>query len=465
MQKVMISDVTLRESEKNSVLSFKEKIDIAKKLDRLNVDVIETAQIKNVKTDVLFLHTISPLIKNSILSCPVDYSEESIEMTASAISQAGKKRLHLMVPTSTVQMEYHCRKKPAAVIKMIDTLVKKCVSLCDDVEFSALDATRSEPEFLYEAIKTAVLAGAKTVTVCDSAGEMLPDEFSAFIKGLYENVPELKDITLSAECSNSLDMAAACMISSMNAGVRQLKASVSAEDYPSLTSAARIIQVRGDSIGVTSTVNYTDLEHTVERMSFLNGGKGGAFLAAIDDAADAKIVLSDKDDIKTVSAIIAKMGYDLSEEDVTKVYEEFIKVAKKKKVGTKELDAIIASTALQVAPTYKLKSYVINSGNVITASAVMVLEKDGKEIQGMTVGDGPIDAAFQCIEKIAGRHFELDDFQIQSVTEGREAVGAAVVKLRQEGRLYSGRGISTDIVESSINAYINALNKICFEEV
>lgn len=463
MQKVIISDITLRESEKTSALSFKEKLDVAKKLDRLGVDVIETAGIKNAKTDVLFLHTISPLIKNSIISCPVDYSEESIETTANALSAAAKKRLQLMVPTSTVQMEYLCNKKPTAVLEMIEALIKKCVSVCDDVEFSALDASRSEEAFLYNAIRTAIAAGARTVTVCDSAGEMLPDEYSAFIKKLYENVPELKDVTLSAECSNSMDMATACMISSMNAGVRQLKASVSNAEYPSLTAAARIMQVRGDSIGVTSSINITELEHTVERMSMTGARDAGAFAGSLREE-DEKIVLSDKDDIKTVSAVIAKLGYDLSDEDIANVYAEFIKIAKKKPVGTKELDAIIASSALQVAPTYKLKSYVINSGNIINASAVMVLEKNGEEKQGITVGDGPIDAAFQCVEAIAGRHFELDDFQIHSVTEGREAMGAAVVKLRSEGKLYSGRGTSTDIVEASINAYINALNKICFEE-
>lgn len=463
MQKVIISDVTLRESEKTAALSFKEKLDVAKKLDRLGVDVIETAGIKNAKTDVLFLHTISPLIKNSIISCPVEYSEESIETTAEALTAAAKKRLQLMVPTSTVQMEYLCNKKPAAVLEMIERLIKKCVSVCDDVEFSALDASRSEEEFLYSAIRTAIAAGARTVTVCDSAGEMLPDEYSTFIKKLYENVPELKAVTLSAECSNSMDMATACMISSMNAGVRQLKASVSNEEYPSLTAAARIMQVRGDSMGVTSSINITELEHTVERMSMTGVRDAGMFAGSLREE-DEKIVLSDKDDIKTVSAVIAKLGYDLSDEDIANVYAEFIKIAKKKPVGTKELDAIIASSALQVAPTYKLKSYVINSGNIINASAVMVLEKNGEEQQGITVGDGPIDAAFQCIEAIAGRHFELDDFQIHSVTEGREAMGAAVVKLRSEGKLYSGRGTSTDIVESSINAYINALNKICFEE-
>ena len=463
MQKVFISDVTLRESEKTGALSFKEKIDVAKKLDRLGVDVIETAVIGNTKTDVLFLHTIAPLLKNSIISCPVDFSEESVEITAEAISAATKKRLHLMVPTSTVQMEYVCKKKPAAVLEMITTLITKCVSLCDDVEFSALDASRSEEDFLYDAIRTAISAGAKTITVCDSAGEMLPDEYSTFIEKLYENVPELKNVTLSAECSNSMDMATACMISSMNAGVRQLKVSVSDKSYPSLTSAARIMQVRGDSMGVCASINVTELEHTVERMNFLGTQGAGAFAKNVAED-DEKIVLNDKDDIKTVSAVVAKMGYDLSDEDISNVYAEFLKTAKKKPVGTKELDAIIASSALQVAPTYKLKSYVINSGNVIKASVVMVLEKNGEDIQGMSIGDGPVDAAFQCIEKIAGRHYELDDFQIQSVTEGREAMGATVVKLRSEGKLYSGRGISTDIVESSINAYINALNKICFEE-
>ncbi len=461
MEKVIISDVTLRVAEKSNNFSFKEKIDIAKKLDKLCVDVIETAPIKNLKTDVLFLHAISPLIKNSIISCPVDFSEESIETTAKALSGADKKRLHLMVPTSTVQMEYMCSKKPAAVIEMIDKLVKKCASLCNDVEFSALDATRSEKDFLYDAIKAAISAGAKTITICDDAGEMLPDEYSSFIKDLYENIPELKNVTLSAQCSNAMDMATACMISSVNAGVRQLKASAWGKDFPSLISAAKVIFSRGSSIGVTSSINYTTLEHTVERMKHF-GETTIADEKGIENSEN--IVIGSQDDIKTVSAIIAKLGYELSEEDIANVYEEVVKTAKKKPVGMRELEAIIASSTLQVAPTYKLKSYVINSGNIISASAVMTLEKNGEEIEGMTIGDGPIDAAIQCIEKIVGRHFELDDFQIQSVTEGREALGTAIVKLRSEGKLYSGRGISTDIVEASINAYINALNKICFEE-
>ena len=147
------------------------------------------------------------------------------------------------------------------------------------------------------------------------------------------------------------------------------------------------------------------------------------------------------------------------------MYDEFIKVSDKKQIGSKELDAIVASVALQVPPTYKVKSYVINNGNIITATACIELEKNGNIIQGFSKGDGPVDAAFLAIEQVTGHHYELDDFQIQSVTEGRGAVGTSIVKLRSNGKLYSGKGISTDIIGASIKAYVNALNKICYEEM
>ncbi|MEE1356381.1 MAG: alpha-isopropylmalate synthase regulatory domain-containing protein, partial [Clostridia bacterium] len=183
-----------------------------------------------------------------------------------------------------------------------------------------------------------------------------------------------------------------------------------------------------------------------------------------ENTSGDSIMLDSKDSIESVCAAVNMLGYDLSEEDSTKVYEEFCRVAQKKKIGAKELDAIVASVALQVPPTYKLVSYVINSGNIMPASAQIKLSRTGEELQGITVGDGPIDAAFRTIEQIIGHHYELDDFQIQSVTEGKEAMGSAVVKLRSNGKLYSGKGISTDIIAASIRAYISALNKIVFEE-
>ena len=175
--------------------------------------------------------------------------------------------------------------------------------------------------------------------------------------------------------------------------------------------------------------------------------------------------MDEKDDQETVISAVTKLGYDLSEEDQKKVYEEFLRVAKKKNVTSKELDAIVASAALQVPATYKLISYVVNNGNIISASAQITLEKDEKQMQGICVGDGPVDAAFRAIDQIIGHHYELDDFQIQSVTEGKEAMGSALVKLRADGKLYSGNGISTDIIGAGIRAYLNAVNKIVYEGV
>ena len=164
-------------------------------------------------------------------------------------------------------------------------------------------------------------------------------------------------------------------------------------------------------------------------------------------------------------AAVKKLGYDLSEEDGAAVYEAFLRIAaRKESVGRKELESIVASAAMQVPPTYRVESYVINSGNIITATAHMKLRRDDRLKEGISTGDGPIDAAFLAIEQIVGHHYELDDFQIQAVTEGREAMGETVVKLRSNGKLYSGRGVSTDIVGSSIRAYVNALNKIVYEE-
>ena len=192
-------------------------------------------------------------------------------------------------------------------------------------------------------------------------------------------------------------------------------------------------------------------------------GKNSPFDTGVQP--ESGVYLTAHDSMEAVLKAVAALGYDLAEEDGVKVYEAFGRIAEKKQtVGEKELDAIVASAALQVPPAYRLESYVINTGNTISASAHMKLTKGGQSLEGISLGDGPIDAAFLAIEQIVGRHYELDDFQIQAVTEGREAMGESVVKLRSAGKLYSGRGISTDIVGASIRAYLSALNKIVYEE-
>lgn len=467
MKKISIADATLRECAKRSgiALTFKEKLEIAKLLDKLNIDVIEAAPIADEKIDTLVLRTISPLLKNSTLSCPVGSSIEEADRAMKSIAGAAKPRLLVSLPVSAVQMEYICHKKPDKMLDLIANLTAHCASICADVEFAAVDATRAEKEYLFKAIRCAVENGAKTVTVCDTAGALLPSEFAQLINEIFEAVPETKNITVCAECSNALEMANACVFSCLGAGVTQIKTCVGSEALPDLEHVMKALQVKGHTIDVGYDVNSMAINNTANQILRFTNNKGSEISGINQIAASgAKVLLDDTADIAKVSKAIVSLGYELSEEDTGKVYESFKNLAGKKQIGAKELDAIIATAANQVPPTYRLTSYVINSGNIISSTANIALEKGNRTLQGVSAGDGPIDAAFMTIEKIIGHHYELDDFQIQSVTEGREAMGEAVVKLRSNGKLYSGKGISTDIIGASITAYINALNKIVYEE-
>ncbi len=468
MKKITIADATLREGSRRGelALSFKEKLEIAKLLDALNVDVIEAAPIADEKIDTLVLRTISPLLKNSILSCPVGSSIEEADRAMSSISGAKKPRLLVSLPVSTVQMEYLCHKKPATMLELIATLTAHCASICGDVEFAAVDATRAEKSYLFEAVKTAIANGAKTVTLCDTAGALLPSEFTALIEELYDNVPEAKDISLCAECSNALDMANACVFSCISAGTTQVKTCVGSDALPSLESVMKALQVKGHTLDVSYDVNSMAINSSASKILRITNTKHNSnspFENGVGGSA-GNVLLDETADISKVSKAIVTLGYELSEDDTSKVYEAFCTLAGKKQIGSKELDAIVATVAHQVPPTYRLQSYVINSGNIISSTANIVLEKGNRTLKAVAMGDGPIDAAFLSIEQVIGHHYELDDFQIQSVTEGREAMGEALVKLRSDGKVYSGKGISTDIIGASIIAYLNALNKIVYEE-
>jgi 2-isopropylmalate synthase len=233
----------------------------------------------------------------------------------------------------------------------------------------------------------------------------------------------------------------------------------------SLSTFAGILKNCGGVCRFESPLKFTQLNRIIGQIGWITkGNKNDKTVGNIVNVADDNLVLDANDDKETVMSAVLKLGYDLSETDSTKVYEEFLRAAAKKRITAKELEAIVATVALQVEPTYKLINYVVNSGNIITSTAQITLEKDGNALQGISTGDGPIDAAFHAVEQIIGCHYELDDFQIQSITEGKGAMGGALVKLRRDGKLYSGNGISTDIIGASIKAYINAVNKIVYEE-
>lgn len=467
MERIRISDMTMKQGGKEFTLSFKEKIELSKLLDKLGVSVIELEGIQNARIDALRIKSIAMAVKESVVAVPVQLNAESVAAAWSAVSQAKHPRLQVCAPVSSVQMEYLFHKKPDAMKAAISDTVAACCKVCKDVEFVADDATRSDPAFLYDVINTALAAGAKTVTVCDTAGAMLPDEFAAFIAAIYENVPGLKDAQLGVACSDQLSMADSCAIAAVRAGAREIKAAAYRLDAVSLPNVARVLSAKGDAFGVTCAVRTTQMKRITDQIAWMcqtGRSKTSPFDTGVQDD-DGGIYLTAHDDMAAVLNAVQRLGYDLSEEDGAKVYEAFKAIsAKKEQVSIKELDAIVASAAMQVPPTYILDTYVITAGNTISSTAHLKIARGSEMLEGVCVGDGPIDAAFLAIERITGQHYELDDFQIQAVTEGREAMGQTVVKLRASGKVFSGRGISTDIVGASIRAYINALNKIVYEE-
>ena len=469
MREIRVSDITMREAaaSKQLSLSFKEKLEIVKVLDRIGVDPIEVEGIESSKVDSLRIKSIASLVKNSTLAVPVKMDDESIDAVWSAAKGAKSVRLQVEAAVSPSTMEYIQRKKANTLVADAAAAVAKCAELTGDVEFVAIDATRTDVAFLAEVIEAVVAAGAKTVTVCDAAGSMLPEEFGQFIAQLIEVAPQLKGIELGISCSNNLNMADACAVAGVMAGATLVKATSYPMGVVALDNVARILGVKSDALDAQCKVRVTELKRAMGQIARLcceDRSKGAVFTGSVIEAAES-FVLTASDDQATVMRYVERLGYSLSDEDAAAVFEAFKKIAaNKERVGATELDAIVASAALQVPPTYVLEGYVINSGLSFKATSHISLRKNGELVEAVSLGDGPIDSSFKSIESVVGKHYELDDFRIQAVTEGREAVGESIVKLIADGKVYSGRGISTDIVESSIRAYINALNKIAYEE-
>ena len=461
MKNVRISDVTLTKAG----LSFREKLEIAKLLDKTGVNIVNFGKIADEKVDLLAVRTLGPIFTDTVFACDAGSSHESAEKVASALSTAKNPRLVVSIPVSSVQMEYVCGKKPADMLAVISDMVAYCASLCADVEFEALDASRGEYDFVCSAIKAAISAGAKTVTLCDTAGNMLPSEVGALVKKLFADLPELADTSLAVSCSNKLCSANASLIEAVCAGASEVKVSALGDDMPFVKAFADTVAVKGDSLGITVSANSMNLGQVCAQIAALASDKkaGSAFDNRVGSSLSGSTLGKDTD-VATLRRAVEDLGYELSDDDVVKVYEAFARIAEKKMVTPRELDAIVASAALQVPPVYRLVNYVITSGNLIGSTAHVILEKDSIQLTGLSAGNGPVDAAFLAVEQITGHHFELDDFQIQAVTEGREAVGEAIVRLRAGGMLFSGKGVSTDIVGAGLRAYVNALNKIVYEE-
>ena len=471
MKDVKIVDISLRESAElfASGLSFKQKIEMAKLLEKLKIDTIETSAVSEKATDAVLVRTLSTMLDSCVVCVPVSLDRDGIDRAAAALSKAKNARLNVIVPTSTVQMEYVYRLKADSVLSQIKEAVAYCASVCPSVEFTAEDATRSEPEFLSAVIDAAIRNGASVITLCDSTGEKTPDEIAAFIETLHQKTPALENVLLSLHLKDNLGMASASALAAVSHGVGQFKVSFSGgAGHLSLEQFLNILKVRGEALGIEYATNVTELFRTCRQLDAITGtGRSGLAARALPAGSAgpaSREALGPDSGMEAVARRIGQLGYDVDDEDLDEIYRLFTEIAGRKKVDDRDLEALVAEAAGQAHPTYQLDTYVINSGNAITATAFVRVLKDDKPLQAISIGDGPIDAAFLAIEQILESQYELEEFQIQAVTEGREAMGDALVKLRYAGKLYSGRGLSTDIVGASIRAYLSAVNKIISEE-
>ena len=458
MKNLYVSDTTLRTQCEvlKKALSFRERLNIASSLEKSGVDAIELPALTGGKEDEVVCRTIA-----SGAGCKVCISagstQESLEAAFKCVEGAAKPCIQVILPVSTVQMEYMYHLKSAKMLERIAQLCAAAAALCQDVEFVARDASRAEPGFAAACCKTACENGAKAVTLCDDGGVYFPEELAALVKEVKAAV----DAPVYVQPSNALDMAAACAVAAIAAGADGVKTAAGWDEALPADSLADILRARGEALGVAAKLDVTAIR-TI--LAGVHGATTPAAVQADTTYAGDSLTLDSTCTLSDIAAAVGSLGYELSDEDMGKVYEEFKRVNRRKAaIGARELEAIIATSAMQVPSTFHLSSYVVNSGSIIAATAHVVLEKDGQKLSGVSIGDGPIDAAFHAIEQSIGHHYELDDFQIQAITKGQEAVGSSIIRLRANGKLYSGNGISTDIVGACIRAYINALNKIVYE--
>ena len=461
MKKISISDITLKKlsQDRDISLLFREKTAIAACADAIGADCVELAPIRNLREDTIIYKTIAQNNVNSILAVPVGFDTDGVAAAWECVKEAKNPRLQIELPTSTVQMEYIYHVKADKMLAKISELITEAKKYCSDVEFSALDATRADEEFIIQAVKEAEASGAEIITICDDAGISLPEEIAALVKKVKEAV----SIPVYVQVSDKISMAVACALASISAGADGLKCAMAGEESLLTGELSDALSARGEVINAETNLNNTKIHASIDDM--LESINHEVYENDKTVSEKKKILLDSESTISQIAQAAQILGYDLSDEDLGNVFKALLQVCDKKgSVGAKEFEALIASYAMQAPSTYHIESYTTNCSNLTGSMSQVTLRCDNEILSGVSTGDGPIDSAFRAIEQSIGFHYELDDFRIQAVTDGKEALGNAIVRLRSNGKLYSGNGISTDIVAASIRAYINALNKIVFEE-
>jgi 2-isopropylmalate synthase len=501
--RIYIFDTTLRDGEQSpgASLSINEKIEIAHQLKALGVDIIEAGFPVSSPAQFEATRLVAEQVQGPIIAGLARAVEKDIEAAAKALEPAQNKRIHTFIATSPIHMTHKLNKKPSEVLKMAVKAVEYAKTFTDDVEFSPEDACRSEIPFLIEILSAVIEAGATTLNIPDTVGYVLPYEYGQIIGELNDKVVGIKNCIVSTHCHNDLGVAVANSLAGVRNGARQIECAINGlgerAGNAALEEIVMAIHTRADFFSPNSdisdllSINTEEIFKTSQLVSRLTGfviqpNKAivGANAFAHESGVHVDGMLKNKStyEIMTPETIGLKgsrvvlgrhtgrhgfvdrctqLGFNLTEGELEKAYKCFLEIAdKKKEIFDEDIAALINDEIRVIEQTYELEELHVVSGSVALPTASVRIKTPTGVAQAAACGDGPVDAAYEAIRLAISLSPTVDSYSIRAVTGGKEALGEAVVKIVNNKKTFMGRGVSTDIIEASAKAYINAINRM-----
>lgn len=500
MRRIKIFDTTLRDGEQSPgcSMNLSEKVEMARQLEKLGVDIIEAGFAIASPMDFKSVQKIARAVKKCTVASLARCTKGDIDAAWDAVKEAAHPRIHVFLATSDIHMQYKLQMTREQVLSRISEMVAYAKSFCADIEFSAEDASRSDWAFLAQCYANAIAAGATTLNVPDTVGYSTPQEMGNLIRYLRENVAGIENVDISVHCHNDLGMAVANTLSSIQAGATQVECTVNGigerAGNASMEEIVMALHTRRDFYDAESGVNTKQIYRSSKLLSNITGVAippskavvgANAFAhesgihqhGVIANAQTYEIMNSTDVGIPQNTMVLGKhsgkhalreklesMGYELSDEELESVFTRFKVMAdKKKNITGSDLEALVLHRRNNINPACRLVGHSINTStsDVLPTTSYIKLERDGEMMEDVAVGSGPVDAAFKAINRMLGMDIKLESFSLNAVTDGEDAIGEAVVKVTDgSGESYTGTGLSTDILESSIRAYVNGINKI-----
>ncbi len=499
--RVWIFDTTLRDGEQcpGATMNLHEKMEVARQLERLGVDIIEAGFPIASPGDFEAVHTIASTIKGPRIAGLARCIEKDITRAAEAVAPAGKRaRIHVFLATSAIHRQFKLRKAKAEIVKQAVWGVKLAKKFVADVQFSPEDASRTEPDFLAEVTQAVIEAGATTVNIPDTVGYAVPWEFGPLFGYLMEHVKGIEKIRLHAHCHNDLGLAVANSLAAVQYGARGVECTINGigerAGNCSLEEIVMALRTRADGMkGAWTGIQTKELVRSsrlvsrmtgfvVQRNKAIVGANAFAHESGIHQDGMLKhantyeimrpedigltgteLVLGKHSGRHALGAHLAKLGFQLNEEQLLQVYEKFKVLADRKKtVFDDDLMSLMQEQAEDAPKTFALDYLRVTAGTDALSTATVRLKKGDKSFLDAACGDGPVDATLKVIDRITGVDGTLEDYSLQAVTKGEDAVGEVSVRVRFGDEVVSAKGSSTDIIEASAKAYLNALNRYFF---